>query len=86
MSSLNKKLLREEAKRIYKKESKTVPKAQRITFSMFFKKFLELKKQQVAPPVVNEPAEDFDFDDMVEVNIVDIDAEFINACRLALQR
>jgi hypothetical protein len=75
MSSLNKKLLREEAKKIYKKESKTVPKTQRIPFSMFFKKFLELKKQQVAPPVVNEPTEDFDFDDMVEVNTITEDKD-----------
>lgn len=60
---MNKKdLLREEAKRIYKKESKKVPKKQRMPFSEFWKKFKAMKKNAIP---VKEEEEDFNLDEFI---------------------
>ena len=58
--------LREKAKKVYKEEIKKLPKRQRPTFAMFFKRFEEQQKHNEIfnPP----PKEDFNFEEVVSVN------------------
>lgn len=78
----NRKMLRETAKKIYKEQIKAqnIPKSRRIPFSQFFKQFLKqqqsLKDSVVEETQVAEDNEDFDFENMVNVNeITDDDVE-----------
>ena len=60
--SFNRKVLREQAKKLYKQQVRGIKKNQRIPFSVFFERFM---KGQVARQT---PTEDFNFDDMVNIN------------------
>lgn len=79
----NRKMVREAAKKLYKEQIKKqdIPKNRRMTFSQFFKQYLEMRKNQSQQPVedvqeVVEDNEDFDFENMVSVNeITDEDVE-----------
>lgn len=77
----NRSKLRAEAKKIYKEQVKArgIPKRQRIPFSQFFKQYLELQKKQKQvqePEAPVETNEDFDFENMVNMNeISDEDIE-----------
>jgi len=76
MSSLAKQILKNEIKKIYKENTKNIPKRNRIPFSEFFKQYRKLKAGQHGP--VNDEMrehealpsipEDFDFNEMVNVN------------------
>jgi len=70
-------LLREEAKRIYKENSKKVPKSKRIPFSQFFKQYKEAKKAQQPQEAAKAEQKDFDFGDMVNNN--DLSQELVDA-------
>lgn len=60
--------LRREAKKIYKEQVKGVPKKQRISFSQFFKRFKDSKSDKVDDIDVHKEVEDFDFEDMINVD------------------
>lgn len=68
--SVNRDLFRQEAKKIYKKNIKNVPRARRITFAEFFKQYKKSKATN-KETVVPEITEDFDFGDMVSVNKIE---------------
>lgn len=70
------KMLRQEAKRIYKEKTKGVPAKNRIPFAEFFKRYKAAK--QVKEPVEEpkEPeTEDFEFEDLINVNDISEDDE-----------
>jgi hypothetical protein len=62
-----KSILRAEAKKLYKENTKKIPKRNRIPFAQFFKKFVEMKRS-VQKPAEVEAQDDFNFDDMVKLN------------------
>ena len=68
--SANRDLFRQEARKVYKKNTKGVPKNRRITFAEFFKQY---KKNKAANKETDVPeiTEDFDFGEMVSVNKVE---------------
>lgn len=69
--SLGREVMRKEAKKLYKEQTKNVPKRQRVPFSKFFKHYRDLKlgKETDVPDVEVAPAnEDFNFEDLVKVN------------------
>jgi hypothetical protein len=55
-------LLRREAKKIYKRETKKVPKSQRMPFSEFYKRF---KNKTKSSPIIEDDQEDFNLDDFI---------------------
>lgn len=60
-------ILRKEAKKIYKQQIKDVPKHQRMPFAQFFKNYMKSLKQK--PAIESEGnEEDFDFDDLINMN------------------
>lgn len=72
--SVNRDALRREAKKLYKEQTKGVPKKQRIPFAQFFKQYKRLRSGKIEQDVV--PDEDFNFEDLVNVNeISDDDVE-----------
>jgi hypothetical protein len=72
--SLSRDVLRNKAKKVYKEQAKGVPSGQRIPFSKFYKQFIKMQRNSVGQDetaVAATPAtEDFDFQDMVNVNDV----------------
>lgn len=72
---MNRDMLRAEAKRIYKEQTKNIPRRNRIPFSQFFKQFKKLKSKhkvdESAPPTVEE--EDFNFEDLINMNDISDD-------------
>jgi len=68
-------LLRKEAKRIYKEQTKGVPKYKRIPFSEFFKQFKKSKSNSAINEQIKEVEEDFDFENFVNINNIDEDIE-----------
>jgi hypothetical protein len=83
MNKLTKQVLKNEARKIYDVNARKVQKRNRMTFSQFFKQYIEMRKKKQEPaPVVEEKVaevaqalpdalEDFNFDDMVNVNKID---------------
>lgn len=73
--SMGREILRREAKKIYKEQTKNIPKRNRIPFSQFFKEFCKVKRQTVNPDVElpDLDNEDFDFEKLVNVNEIDDD-------------
>ena len=66
--AVSREVLRQQAKKIYKEQTKSVPKRNRISFSEFFKKYRKNKKDG-QPTEVQEPnTEDIDFEDLINVN------------------
>ena len=65
--SVSRDMLRRQAKKLYKEQIKSVPKAQRVPFAKFFEHF---KKKGNLPDTINPEVEteDFNFEDMVNVN------------------
>lgn len=71
MGKLGKQILKNEAKKIYKENTKNIPKKKRLPFSEFFKQYRKMKSQEAEQKQVVQPeagAEDFNFDDMVNIN------------------
>ena len=75
--SLSRDILRSQAKKIYKEQSKNVPKRQRLPFSKFYKQFVKMQRNPVEPetavPAPTPATDDFNFEDMVNVNAVSDD-------------
>ena len=76
--SLSRDILRSKAKKIYKEQVKSVPKKQRLPFAKFYKQYIKMQRNpeqdEVAAAAAPTPAtEDFDFQDMVNVNAVSDD-------------
>lgn len=69
-------LLRQEAKKVYKEQTKNVPKRQRIPFSEFFKQFKKLKGSPGTSFDNGEDSvvEDFDFENLVNINEISDDS------------
>jgi hypothetical protein len=68
--------IRAEAKRLYKEQVKGVPKRQRLSFAEFFKKYRDMKTgkiNDVEMPENAEENEDFDFDNIINVNKISDD-------------
>lgn len=70
---LSRSLLRAEAKKLYKEQVKGIPKRQRLPFSQFFKNYLKVKSGKVPENELPDVPEDFDFEDMVNVNMISDD-------------
>lgn len=69
--SIGSKMLREEAKRVYKENAKKYPKKQRMPFSEFFKRYKKAIKDNTINKQQQQTAtakDDFDFNDMVSLN------------------
>jgi len=76
--NIGRNIMREEAKKVYKREAKKYPKKQRIPFSQFFKKYKEAMKVKQVQEVGPKQEQDFDFNDMVQLNdLTKIDNEII---------
>ena len=78
MGTIGREALRNEAKKIYKENTKNIPKRNRIPFSQFFKEFKKMKRAQHAPADVNLPQEiespeDFNFEDLININEISDD-------------
>ena len=76
--SLSRDILRSQAKKIYKEQAKSVPKRQRLPFAKFYKQFVKMQRNpveqdEVAAAAPTSTTEDFDFQDMVNVNAVSDD-------------
>jgi len=59
---------RAEAKRLYKEQTKGIPKSQRITFAVFYKNYQKIIRQEKVEEI--DTPEDFNFDDMVNINTI----------------
>jgi len=59
--------LRAAAKKLYKEQSKKVPRKQRMPFAQFFKNYTDAMNRP-NPTDENETEEDFNFDDLVNMN------------------
>jgi len=70
-------LARAEAKKLYKEQVKGVPKHKRVPFATFFKNYQKLKSRPVKTELPDIP-EDFDFDDMIQVNMLGEDEEILD--------
>ncbi len=69
--SLGREVLRKEAKKLYKEQTKNVPKKQRVPFPQFFKHYRDLKMGKVSeelPVDIGTTQEDFDLENMVNIN------------------
>ena len=66
--------LRREAKKLYKEQTKGISKKQRLPFAQFFKQYRDIKlgKTDVPEPEI-EAEEDFDFDNIINVNEISDD-------------
>lgn len=71
----NRSMIRAEAKKLYKEQTKGVPKRQRIPFSEFYKNYIKLKSGKASTELPTDLLEDddFNFDDMVNVNMISDD-------------
>ncbi len=71
--ALGREILRREAKKVYKENTKNIPKRNRIPFSQFFKQYKKTRNTEQTPEVeVPETnPEDFDFENFVNVNQID---------------
>lgn len=74
--ALGREILRREAKKVYKENTKNIPKRNRIPFSQFFKQYKKTRNTGQTPEVeVPETnPEDFDFENFVNVNQIDDDS------------
>jgi len=74
--SMGREALRRTAKKIYKEQTKNIPKKQRIPFAQFFKKYKDAQKGNKAPDVDTPDSEneDFNFEDLVNINEIDDDS------------
>lgn len=68
LKKMYKDILRKEAKKIYKEQTKSIPKRSRIPFPEFFKKYLATKKGKTDAVAPEPEGEDFDFDNFVNIN------------------
>jgi len=67
-------LLRKEAKRLYKEQTKSIPKKQRLAFSEFYKRYKKMKNTDVEPEQVEKQIdEDFNFENFINVNEINDD-------------
>jgi len=72
---MNRSLLRQQAKKIYKENTKKIPKRKRILFADFFKQYKKMKDSDETPELeIPEPAsEDFDFENLVNISAINDD-------------
>lgn len=68
---LSRVVLRAEAKKLYKEQTKGVPRKQRVPFATFFKNYKELKSGKIKEADLPATEEDFDFESMI--NVIDDD-------------
>ena len=61
-------VLRKEAKKAYKDQTKNVPKRQRISFSQFFKQYKEFKFGKIDDVNIDNEEEDFDFESIINID------------------
>lgn len=74
MTKVNRDALRRKAKKAYKEATKDIPKRRRIPFSQYFKEFKNSKTQdQIISSIPDNEAEDFDFEDFINVNEISDD-------------
>lgn len=76
ISKLSRNVLKTQARKIYKRKVKDIPKKDRLPFGSFFKQFLEIVSSQKTSNLKNEEievVEDFNFEDLVNVNEVSDD-------------
>ena len=66
--ALSREVLRQQAKKAYKEQTKSAPKRNRIPFSEFFKKYRKNKKDGQSIDIQKPDTEDFDFEDLINVN------------------
>lgn len=70
--AINRNILRQKAKKLYKEKSKGVEKKFRMPFAQFFKEFMKsLHSHSEEIMVPNADTEDFDFEDLVNVSEID---------------
>lgn len=72
----NRAQIRALAKKLYKEQTKGIPKRQRVPFSKFFKNYQKLKSGKINPELptdLMDEDDDFNFDDMVNVNMISDD-------------
>ncbi len=67
---MNREILRNKAKKMYKENIKNVAKNQRISFNEFFKRYRESLKNKSSDIVETEGQEDFDLEQVANVNEV----------------
>ena len=74
--SMGREALRRAAKKIYKEQTKKIPKKQRMPFAQFFKQYKDMQNQKQAPDVDTPDSEneDFNFEDLVNINEIDDDS------------
>lgn len=65
--TINRTALRTEAKKLYKKQMKEIPKKQRPSFVEFFKKYKNTKYEKSNVDDIEQEI-DFDFDNIINVN------------------
>lgn len=63
-------MMRAEAKKIYKKQVKSVPKRQRMPFSDFWKQYKKMSATKDELDTGTTKEEDFNFEDMINANEV----------------
>ncbi len=71
--ALGREMLRREAKKVYKENTKNIPKRNRIPFAQFFKQFMKMRNTDQTPEieVPDTNPEDFDFENFINVNQID---------------
>ena len=73
--TIGREALRRKAKKIYKENTKGIPKRKRIPFSQFFKQYRKMQNPDQTPDVeMPEPdTEDFDFENLVNISEINDD-------------
>jgi hypothetical protein len=73
---MNRASLRAEAKKLYKEQTKGIPKKQRLPFAQFFKQYRAIKLgkvDDVTQADIDAEETDFDFDNIINVNEISDD-------------
>ena len=71
--SLTRDALRREAKKLYKEQAKKIQRKNRMPFSRFFKRYVESKKIKGDMEPKDPETEDFDFEDLININDISDD-------------
>lgn len=66
-------ILRQKAKKAYREAAKTVPKKQRMPFALFYKNFMKAMAKDGTE--VAESKEDFNLEDLININDINEDEE-----------
>lgn len=75
--SFSRTTLRNQAKKLYKEQAKSVPKRNRLPFMKFYEQFIKLHDNPTTTDETEVSGEDFDIGDIINVNTVtDDDVQF----------